>query len=93
MPCHVKIHKHHIFYGTANRKKSDEDLMCVFLCQYHHNGSNMGVHFNNELDLKLKKQGEKIWIKYYTDESENMEDRIYKFIKRFGKNYLDDGDL
>ena len=50
---------HEIYYGTANRKKSKEDSMCVPLCWTHHNGSNQGVHFNKELDLKLKIIGQK----------------------------------
>lgn len=85
------VHKHHIFYGVANRKISDEDLMCVYLCPAHHNMSAQGVHFNNELDLKLKKQAEKIWIMTYANG--DFDEGIMKFIHRYGKNYLDDEDL
>ena len=84
---------HEIFFGSANRKKSKEDMLCVPLCWNHHNGSNYGVHFNKYLDIKLKKQGEKIWIATYTDDSLSYEDRIDKFIKRYGRNYLDDTDI
>ena len=59
------IHIHEVFFGSANRKKSIEDGLCVPLCGAHHNLSNMGVHFNKQLDEKLKKQAEKIWIKTY----------------------------
>lgn len=79
------LHYHHIFEGVANRKKSDEDMMGVYLCGYHHNLSNAGVHFNKTLDLKIKRQAEKIWIKTYCDEEE---DGIEKFISRYGINYL-----
>lgn len=82
------LHKHHIFYGTANRKVSDEDLMCVYLCPQHHNMSSQGVHFNKDLDLKLKQHAEKIWLEHYTDKDLSMEERINMFIKRYGKNYL-----
>lgn len=81
------LHYHHIFYGTANRKVSDEDLMGVWLCSYHHNMSNAGVHFNKQLDTKLKQQAEKIWIETYA--SDLPEDKQIKaFIKRYGRNYL-----
>ena len=50
------IHDHHIFGGTANRKNSENHVFKVFLCGHHHNMSNEGVHFNRELDLKLKRE-------------------------------------
>lgn len=81
------LHLHHIFYGTANRKKSDEDKMTVFLCGYHHNLSNAGIHFNKALDEKVKQQAEKIWIDTYADG--DLENGIKLFIKRYGRNYLD----
>lgn len=84
------LHKHHIFYGTANRRISDEDLMCVYLCPAHHNMSSQGVHFNKELDLKLKKHAEKVWIINYANG--DFEEGINRFIERYGKNYLDEGD-
>ena len=75
------LHKHHIFYGIANRRKSEDDLCYCYLCFYHHNGSNKGVHFNRELDLKLKRECERAWL--------NVNNATIKdFIKRFGKNYL-----
>ena len=76
---------HEVLYGTANRQKSIEDGLCVPLCFEHHQG-NTGVHNNKVLDLKLKQQAEKIWIMTYCDSEENG---IEKFIKRYGKNYLD----
>lgn len=84
------IHKHHIFFGTANRKKSDEDLMCIYLCAAHHNMSTFSVHFNKELDIKIKQLAEKVWINTYTEADMSYESKIDKFIERYGKNYLDD---
>lgn len=81
------LHLHHIFYGTANRKKSDEDKMTVFLCGYHHNLSNNGVHFNKELDNNIKQQAEKKWIEIYCPE-DSLEEGIKNFISRYGRNYL-----
>ena len=80
------LHLHHIFYGTRNRQKADEDGMTIWLCGPHHNLSTNGVHFNKKLDTKIKQQAEKIWIKTYCD---SEEDGIEKFIKRYGRNYLD----
>jgi len=49
------IHTHEVYFGK-NRQKSIEDGCCVYLCGNHHNQSNEGVHFNHELDMKLKKK-------------------------------------
>ncbi len=84
------LHYHHIFYGSANRKKSDEDLMGVWLCGPHHNLSSAGVHFNKKLDEVIKKQAEKIWIKTYCT---SEQDGIEEFVKRYHINYLDYEDL
>lgn len=49
--------------------------------------SNAGVHFNKQLDTKLKQQAEKIWIETYA--SDLPEDKQIKaFLKRYGRNYL-----
>lgn len=74
------LHKHHIF-GGANRKKSDKDGCWVYLCGYHHNLSDEGVHFNRELDLKLKRECETNWL----ERDGKTED---DFIREYGKNYL-----
>ena len=76
------IHLHHIIFGK-NRKKADEDLLTVYLCREHHEGTN-GVHGKNghELDLKLKKIAEQRWLEYYNKTTND-------FIKKYGRNYLD----
>ncbi len=74
------IHTHEVYYGK-NRKKSIEDGCCVYLCPRHHNMSNDGIHFNKDLDLKVKKEMEKRWLEYYNK-------TIDDFIKRYGKNYI-----
>ena len=40
---------HHVYEGTANRRVSDATGMTIFLCHYHHNMSDEGIHFNKEL--------------------------------------------
>lgn len=72
-------HIHEIFFGTANRKISIEQGFCVYLCPAHHNTSNYGVHFNRELDLKLKQLCQSKYEETHTRE---------EFMKLIGKNYL-----
>ena len=76
----INIHIHEVFYGK-NRQKSIEDGCCVYLCGKHHNMSNEGVHFNHELDMKLKQLAENQWCWYYSKTTKD-------FIKRYGRNYI-----
>ena len=87
--CSGNLHKHHIIYGTANRKNSEEYGLTVMLCPAHHNMSNNGVHFNKKLDLKLKQLAEKTWIERFASKDISYEDKIEEFIDVFGRNYLD----
>lgn len=82
------VHLHEVFYGRANREKSIEDGCVIPLCPMHHNMSNQGVHYNNDLDDYLKKFAEKKWIEKYTTDDMTKEEKINAFIKRFGRNYL-----
>lgn len=75
------VESHHIFHGTANRKLSERHGLKVYLCYLHHRDSVTGVHFNRELDLSLKRIGQKAYEKQHSRE---------EFIKEFGKNYLED---
>lgn len=74
------LHIHEIMFGK-NRQNSIKDGLCIYLCGKHHNQSNEGVHFNHELDLRLKKIAEEKWIDYY---GKTIDD----FIRRYGRNYL-----
>ena len=49
-----KVQVHHIFFGTANRRISDNYGYVAPLCVTHHTGD-AGVHFNKDFDLYLKK--------------------------------------
>ena len=73
------LHKHHIFFGTANRKHSEEYGCLVYLRADWHNLSNYGVHFNKKLDLRLKRECQTRFEELYGHE---------KFMALFGKNYL-----
>lgn len=73
------LHKHHIFYGMAKRKISEQYGCWCYLCGKHHNLSNEGVHFNKKLDIELKKMAQYKFNEVYP----NLD-----FIKVFGKSYL-----
>ncbi len=72
---------HHIFFGIANRKLSEEDGLKVWLCgsRCHEHGYR-AVHQNRTTDLYLKRKGQRAWEERYGTREE--------FIKRYGKNYL-----
>lgn len=73
------LHKHHVFYGTSNRKQSEKYGLTVYLCARHHNMSNEGVHFNKELDLKIKQLAQRKFEETHTRE---------EFRAAFGKSWL-----
>ena len=72
------VHRHHIF-GGMNRQMSEKYGMVVYLCPYHHNMSNDGVHFNKELDTELKMQAQRQFEETHTRE---------EFMQAFRRNYL-----
>ena len=72
------LHKHHIFFGP-NRQNSEKYGCWVYLRADWHNMSDRGVHFNKELDLKLKREAQAAFEKKYDHE---------KFMEVFGRNYL-----
>lgn len=82
-PCHC-----HEVFGGAFREKSKQYGMTVSLCPAHHNLSSAGIHFNSDLDLKVKQLAEKKWIEEYCKDKTEAE-AIKEFIKTFGRNYLD----
>lgn len=79
--CYGSIEEHHIFFGRANRKKSEQYGLKVYLCVEHHRASPGGVHGGNkELNYALKRIGQQHFEKTHTRE---------EFMQEFGKNYLD----
>lgn len=79
MPNYQGLECHHIF-GGANRTRSDQDGMTVWLCQRHHNTEPDGVHFNKKYMDILRQDGQKTWEKIHGGR--------YDFMRRYGKNYL-----
>ncbi len=75
------LEEHHVFYGTANRMKSERYGMKVYLCPEHHRAQPEGVHGGNrELDLKLKRFAQMRFEQMFGHEL---------FMKVFGRNWLD----
>lgn len=74
------LHLHHIVGGNGRRKISDKNGFVVYLCAYHHDMSDAGVHFNKELDLKLKRTCQS---KFEENHSRN------EWLKLIGRNYLE----
>lgn len=75
------LHYHHIFGGNGNRKLSDKYGLTVWLRADWHNMANYGVHFNRDLDLKLKQLAQAKWEEKFGSREE--------FRKTFGKSWLD----
>lgn len=75
----LNLHKHHIYYGSANRKKSEKWGCWVYLTDEYHNQSNKGVHFDHDLDLRLKRECQQRFEALYSHEM---------FMMIFGRNYL-----
>ncbi len=72
------LHEHHIIYGPF-RKSSEKYGLKVWLCAYHHNMSDAGIHFNREFDLALKRQAQEAFEKTHSRE---------EWLRIFEKNYL-----
>ena len=70
---------HHIFFG-ALRKTSERNGFTVPLCNRHHNMSDNSVHFDREMDIRLKRLCQK---KYEETHSRD------EFMELIGRNYLD----
>ena len=68
---------HHIFNGTANRSKSEEDGMKVYL----HRVCHRWLHEHEMSDLNLKAKAQRIWMEHYGKTEDD-------FIKRYGVNYI-----
>lgn len=75
------LHQHEIFFGRGRRNKSIMFGCTVYLCGPHHNLSDHGVHFNPELDLRLKQECQRKWMETYGKTEED-------FIAEFGRSYI-----
>lgn len=71
-----------VFYGQGRRNISEREGLKVWLCARHHNASDEGVHYNGDLDRRLKILGETVWC-------EKNEATPDDFIRLIGRNYLE----
>ena len=72
------LHKHHVFFGTSNRKNSETHGLWIWLCVDHHTGTH-GVHNDRPLDLNLKINAQAVFEQNHSRE---------EFREIFGKSYL-----
>ena len=73
------LHKHHVYFGNPNRRISEENGFWCWLRYDWHNGSSYGVHFNADLNNRLKRECQELFELNHTRED---------FISLIGKNYL-----
>lgn len=73
------LHKHHIYFGNPLRRISEENGFWVWLRADWHNMADYGVHFNKELNLKLKRECQEKFEETHSRE---------EFMRLIGKNYL-----
>lgn len=76
--CYTNLQCHHIFGGTANRRKSEQHGLKIWLCFNHHVGKD-GVHRHQDMMDAFHMKGQKAFEKTHTRK---------EFIKEFGRSYL-----
>lgn len=73
------LERHHVFFGTSRRAKSEANGLTVMLCRDHH----WIVHNDNQWNMWLKKYTQAAWelMPGHTREG---------WMEMIGKNYLDE---
>lgn len=79
--------KHHILGGTANRKKSEEDGLWVYLCHSCHNEPPDGAHFSRKTAQWLHKAGQEAYEGKKIQDGMTPKEAREDFRKRYGKSY------
>jgi hypothetical protein len=74
---------HHIF-GKYQRKLSSEQGFTVFLCHDCHNERPNGVHFNREVDRRLKAECQRKYLETHT---------MDEWMSLVGRNYIETENL
>lgn len=77
------LHKHHVIFGRGYRNLSEKYGLWVYLCLEHHEGMS-GVHKNKEVNVELRQQAERQFLKEHT---------IGKWMELFTRNYLDEEEI
>lgn len=70
------LHKHHCLHGSANRIKSEQDGLTVYLCAQCHGA----LHDKGTGDRQLMQLAQTMWERHYGDRE--------AFRERYGKSYL-----
>lgn len=70
------LHEHHVMNGKGWRKLADEDRLVLYLCPACHEY----IHSNAEIRKELKSLAQLRYLESHTYED---------WMKRYGKNYLD----
>lgn len=81
---YADLERHHVFFGTANRRKSEKYGLTAYLCHDCHNEPPYGVHHNREANRMLQAKFQQKWM---DDHGKNVDD----FIVEFGRNYIEEG--
>lgn len=94
-------HLHHALFNIGKRKLADKDLLLMPLCQFHHQDSKSGVHFNKEMKVLSQQLAEACWERQYLAEKlasneklghQSTEDWLREssnaFKNRYGEFYL-----
>ena len=76
----VGSHRHEVF-GAANRHKSIEDGLVIFLTPEAHNMGDNGIHKNREFDLYAKRKAQLRWMEFYGK-------TVEQFRARYGKSWI-----
>lgn len=75
---------HHLLYGTANRKLSDQDDLTIPLCKEHHLGDK-SVHKQKELMIMAQIIGQLAYEKKRCAEGMTEDEARESFRMRYGR--------
>ena len=80
------LEKHHIIYGTGNRKIADREGLWIYLCHYHHNQDEKSgsVHYKRQVREELSQEAERAFL-----QNHSLDD----WMRLFTKNWLDENEL
>ncbi len=94
-------HVHHALFNTGKRKLASEDLLLMPLCQYHHQDSKNGIHFNTGMRVLSQALAQACWQRQYLAEKlasgenlghQSVEDWLQEsadaFKSRYGEYFL-----
>ena len=72
---------HHCIFGSGKRALSEKYGLTIHLCPKHHRLGKDAIHFNKELDNRVKRMAQEKAMEYYGWSEED-------WMKIFRRNYL-----